>query len=57
MKKVEHVVAADLVEVSFPATCKEQIDGGAIPQVGLTRFLFAALDVLSRGFDDPLTGA
>jgi len=41
------VVAADLVEVSFLQLAKT-IDGSAIPQVGLTRFLFAALYVLSR---------
>ena len=54
MQKVEHVVAANLVEISLLTACDEQIDGDAITQVGPARFLLATLNVLSRGFGDPL---
>jgi hypothetical protein len=53
VQKVEHVVAANLVEINLLTACDEQIDGNAITQVGPARFLLATLNVLSRGFGDP----
>jgi hypothetical protein len=50
----QHVVAANLVEISLLTACDEQIDGDAITQVGPARFLPAPLNVLSRGLGDAL---
>jgi hypothetical protein len=54
VQEVEHVVASNLVEIDFPTTFDEQIDGEAIAEVSRSRFLLATLDVLSRDFYDAL---